>query len=1217
MKKIFTLFFVFIQVSIYSQIIQDINKTSGTVSTPINNIDSIRFNNSTGQMEVVPKTGVVEKHNYTDINNVSFSGQLVGTITSLSCGSVYTNGTLNSGTPVIYVSTFVNYSGGNGGSYSGQVINSTGVIGLTATLTSSTFVDGSGTLIFTISGTPTSNGIASFLLNIGGQTCTFTIFVDMPIGIVDALLCNQIQTNGYLYEGKSANNVSVMVPYSGGNGGIQKSVNISSLGVSGLTANIFSTNLYPNSFVGIGIFGTPSNSGTANFYVTIGGKTCLIKMEVYPACLSSQTVVVDVTNPITGDIWMDRNLGASQVATSITDVKAYGDFYQWGRLRDGHQCRTSSIENVLSSSDVPGHGNFIRNGSGNIDWRSATNNNLWQGSNGINNPCPTGYRVPTEAEINLEVSSWSAYNSTGAYSSPLKFTLVGFRDTSGFIRSTDMYGFYWSSTISAINAKAFFFNDFNSFNINQAFVADERANGYSVRCIKEQTITGTIGSITGVTHSGTLTKGLVASGVSSVISYSGGNGGTYTDRVIPSKGVNGLTATLTAGSFTNGSGSLTYTITGTPTSSGTASFYIYIGGQTYTLTRTVLLPVGILTSLDCSNATNYGVLDFGVLASGVSSSILYSSSNGGYYSSQSIASTGVTGLTATLNANNFSNGSSYITYFITGTPTSGGVASFAINLGGQSCTLTRTVNIGTITLLDCSSVSNNGVLTIGVSASGVNSIIPYSGGNGKKYQSQVVSSTGVTGLTATLTSGTFNNGSGTLIYTITGTPSNTGTANFALNIGGQTCILTRTVNLPVGTITALNCGSEIENGTLYNGESANGVSSIIPYTGGNGGTYSSQIINSTGVIGLTATLSAGTFLNGNGNLNFIINGTANTSGYATFKILIDGKSCSFDRYVILKGLVANLDCNSTTNSSVLNQGSAVVSETSSIPYTGGNGGVYSSQILYSTGVTGLTARLSAGNFTSSNGNLIYTITGTPSSSGLANFTIDIGGKSCVLSRIVNAPLLTIGSYQSTAVHCNGTPTLVVDVTNPITGKTWMDRNLGASQAAVSYADPNSLGDLYQWGRATDGHQCRNSAKSNSRTSTDLSNQNFIYGYSDWQETPNNNLWQGVNGVNNPCPYGYRIPTEAEFIAEYSTWSSLDYLGGISSPLKFTSGTWRDYQNGNIINYTINGLYWSSTLGNINNNIPALMYFGSSSAGISTGGNSNKKANGLSVRCIKD
>ena len=56
---------------------------------------------------------------------------------------------------------------------------------------------------------------------------------------------------------------------------------------------------------------------------------------------------------------MDRNLGASQVATSSDDAASYGDLYQWGRGTDGHQIRTSATTTTLSSADVPGHGNFI------------------------------------------------------------------------------------------------------------------------------------------------------------------------------------------------------------------------------------------------------------------------------------------------------------------------------------------------------------------------------------------------------------------------------------------------------------------------------------------------------------------------------------------------------------------------------------------------------------------------------------------------------------------------------------------------------------------------------------------------------------------------------------------------------------------------------------------------------------------------------------------
>ena len=92
---------------------------------------------------------------------------------------------------------------------------------------------------------------------------------------------------------------------------------------------------------------------------------------------------------------MDRNLGANQVATSSTDANAYGDLYQWGRGNDGHQCRNSSTTSTLSSSDTPPNSNFILSPNAPYDWRTTQNNNLWQGVNGTNNPCPTGFRIPT------------------------------------------------------------------------------------------------------------------------------------------------------------------------------------------------------------------------------------------------------------------------------------------------------------------------------------------------------------------------------------------------------------------------------------------------------------------------------------------------------------------------------------------------------------------------------------------------------------------------------------------------------------------------------------------------------------------------------------------------------------------------------------------------------------------------------------------------------
>ena len=199
-------------------------------------------------------------------------------------------------------------------------------------------------------------------------------------------------------------------------------------------------------------------------------------------CGGTPTAIVDVTNPTTGKTWMDRNLGASRVATDSTDALAYGDLYQWGRFADGHQCRDSDQTSELSSTDNPGHGDFIATNSFGIhDWRTPKNDNLWQGVNGINNPCPKGYRLPTEAEWQEELESWGSTNATGAYASTLKLPKAGYRDYNlGNFGGSDQVGNYWSSTVQSTNSYYLYFND-NNANLNQGY----RAQGYSVRCIKD------------------------------------------------------------------------------------------------------------------------------------------------------------------------------------------------------------------------------------------------------------------------------------------------------------------------------------------------------------------------------------------------------------------------------------------------------------------------------------------------------------------------------------------------------------------------------------------------------------------------------------------------------------------------------------------------------------------------------------------------------------
>ncbi len=192
----------------------------------------------------------------------------------------------------------------------------------------------------------------------------------------------------------------------------------------------------------------------------------------------------EIYSPSTGKIWMDRNLGASREATSSLDDEAYGDLYQWGRAADEHQIAAngtntpaSGITPTLALSSTPGHGDFIT--STTFDWLSTPDNTLWQGVSGTNNPCPSLYRLPTDAEWAAEIATWSPQDAAGAFTS-LKLTVAGLRrDSDGSLADVGIYGNYWSSDRAAnVGSNIYFDSSSNSMS------SENRSDGLSVRCIK-------------------------------------------------------------------------------------------------------------------------------------------------------------------------------------------------------------------------------------------------------------------------------------------------------------------------------------------------------------------------------------------------------------------------------------------------------------------------------------------------------------------------------------------------------------------------------------------------------------------------------------------------------------------------------------------------------------------------------------------------------------
>jgi uncharacterized protein (TIGR02145 family) len=221
-------------------------------------------------------------------------------------------------------------------------------------------------------------------------------------------------------------------------------------------------------------------------------------------------------------------------------------------------------------------------------------------------------------------------------------------------------------------------------------------------------------------------------------------------------------------------------------------------------------------------------------------------------------------------------------------------------------------------------------------------------------------------------------------------------------------------------------------------------------------------------------------------------------------------------------------------------------------------------------------------------------------------------------------------YPEGAVFCESGPTEIVEVTSA-GSRVWMDRNLGASKAASSSTDADSYGDLYQWGRAADGHQCRTSPTTSTLATNSAPNTGAAWdGYfiftgttspRDWLQTQDNFLWNTNDptnandpspgkGATDPCPSGYRLPTEAEWNDERLSWSSIDRDGAFASPLKLPWAGYRSFSIGSLADGGNNGFYWSSTVSSTES---LELFFYSSAAGV----NSNYRAFGFAVRCLKD
>ena len=204
---------------------------------------------------------------------------------------------------------------------------------------------------------------------------------------------------------------------------------------------------------------TAVGAGTATITVTTtdGGKTADATVTVSELSTALGGVVIN------GITWATRNVDA--LGTFADYPEDAGLFFQWNRPAAW-----------AATGAVTGWDSTVPEGT---EWESA------------NNPCPTGWRVPTQQELqslNSAGSVWITFNEVngrvfGTAPNQIFLPAAGARSAAGALGNVGTLGNYWSSTPFATTTATSLL--FDSAGSSSDMNPGNRTQGFSVRCVAE------------------------------------------------------------------------------------------------------------------------------------------------------------------------------------------------------------------------------------------------------------------------------------------------------------------------------------------------------------------------------------------------------------------------------------------------------------------------------------------------------------------------------------------------------------------------------------------------------------------------------------------------------------------------------------------------------------------------------------------------------------